>query len=170
PAAGDRRHHEVDRPGLGQFELHRVPVARVDLADRLEQDAARDADAFWRLGDAVEGGLDVLGRQLGAVMELDALAQKDGVGFAILRYLPAMREGRDDRPAGFTRVATMPPRAGATWIAHDIRPLGDLPDWARCVLQPVAPPNHHRRRSVARGWRGVPHALSSQTVSCRTTS
>ena len=44
--------------------------------DRPEQDAARDADALRRLGDPVEGGLDVVRRQLGAVAELHPLAEE----------------------------------------------------------------------------------------------
>src|SRR5439155_23316530 len=46
PATGERRHHEVDRARLGQLELDGVFIARGDLADRAEQDATRDADAF----------------------------------------------------------------------------------------------------------------------------
>ncbi len=77
----------------------------LDLADRLEQDAARNGDAFRRLGDPVEGGLDVLRGQLGAVAELDALAQQEGVGLAVLGDLPAMRQIGDDGLAAVARVA-----------------------------------------------------------------
>ena len=61
--------------GLGQHELHRALVGRLDLLDRLEQHAARNADALRRLADAVEGGLDVVRGQFGAVVELHAVAQ-----------------------------------------------------------------------------------------------
>src|SRR5262249_16189336 len=57
PAAGKGGHHEIDGAWRGELELDRVLVARVDLADRLEQRSARDADARGRLGDAVEGRL-----------------------------------------------------------------------------------------------------------------
>ena len=75
-----------------QFEFDRVFVTRVDLVDRLEEDAARDGDALRRLGDPVEGGLDVVRRQLGAIMEQHPLAQEEGVGLAVLRDLPAVRQ------------------------------------------------------------------------------
>src|SRR5262245_26808386 len=67
PAAGDRGHDEARRARLRQFELDSVFVARIYLADRREQDAARNADARRGLGDAIEGGLDILGSQLGTV-------------------------------------------------------------------------------------------------------
>ena len=51
-----------------------------------------------RLPDAVERRLDVLRGQLGAVVELHALAQMEGIGLAVLGDLPAMRQVGDDRP------------------------------------------------------------------------
>ena len=73
--------------------------------DCLEQDAARDDDALRRLGDPVEGGLDVVRRQLGAVAELHPLAEEKGVSLGVLGDLPAMRQVRDDRLAAVARVA-----------------------------------------------------------------
>src|SRR6516165_7606549 len=97
PAAGERRHHEADRARLRQLEFDGVFVARVDLANRLEQDAARNADPGGGLGDAIVGGLHVLRGQLGAVVELHALAQMERVRPAIRGNLPAMRQIRDNR-------------------------------------------------------------------------
>src|SRR5215472_13848996 len=45
PTAGERPHHKADWAGFRQFELDRVLVPRIDLTDRGEQDAARNADA-----------------------------------------------------------------------------------------------------------------------------
>ena len=73
--------------------------------DRLEQHAARDADALRRLADAVEGGLHVVRGQLGAVVELHALAQEERVGLAVLGDLPAMRQIGDDGLAAVARIA-----------------------------------------------------------------
>ena len=84
PAAGDCRHDEIGRPRLGQHELHRALVGRLDFLDRPEQHAARDADPLRRLADAVEGGLDVVRGQLGAVVELHAVAQMKRVGLCVL--------------------------------------------------------------------------------------
>ena len=100
-----RRHDEVGGPGLCQLELDRVLVAHVDLAHRGEQDRARDGDAGRRLGDAVEGGLDVVGGELGAVVELHVLAQEEGVGLAVLGNLPAVGEVGNDGLAAVARVA-----------------------------------------------------------------
>ena len=105
PAAGDRRHDEIDRPRLGQLELHGVFVGRGDFRHRLEQHAARDRDPLRRLGDAVEGGFHIFGGQLGAVMELHALTQMKRVGLAVLGDFPAMRQVGDDRLAAVARVA-----------------------------------------------------------------
>ena len=105
PAAGNRRHHEIDRPRFRQFEFHGVFVARVDLADRLEQNAARNADPRRRLGNAVEGSFDVLGGQLGSVVKQNFFAQEEGVRLSVLGDLPAMRQVRDDRLAAVARIA-----------------------------------------------------------------
>ena len=61
--------------------------------------------ALRRLGDPVEGGLYVISCQLGAVAELHALAQEEGVGLAVLGDLPAMRQIGDDGFAAVARVA-----------------------------------------------------------------
>ena len=105
PAAGDRAHDEGGRPRLRELELHGVLVRRGDLAHRGEQGAARDADARRRLGDTVEGRLDVFRGELGAVVELHVLAQVEGVGLAVLGDLPAMREIGNDGLAAVARVA-----------------------------------------------------------------
>ena len=89
-----------------QLEFDSVFVARVDLADRLEQYTARDADALRRLNDPVEGGLHVVSRQLGPVVKLNVFAQQEGVGLAVLGDLPAMRQIGDD---GLTAVARVAP-------------------------------------------------------------
>jgi len=61
--------------------------------------------ALRRLGDPVESGLYVVSGQLGAVAELHALAQEEGVGLAVLGDLPAMRQIGDDGFAAVARVA-----------------------------------------------------------------
>src|SRR6266851_7321951 len=92
--------------GRGSDSLNStVYLSRVDLADRLEQDAARNADAGGGLGDAVVGGLHVLRGQLRAVVELHALAQMEGVGLAVRGNFPAMRQIRDDRLGAVVRIA-----------------------------------------------------------------
>jgi hypothetical protein len=88
----------------GQLEFDRVLVADIDLADRAEQDRARDGDAGRWLGDAVVGGLHVLGRELRAVVELHVLAQEEGVGLAVLGDLPAVGEVGDDGLAAVARI------------------------------------------------------------------
>src|SRR5438876_4410930 len=71
PAAGDRRHHKINWTRVRQLEFDRVLVACVDLADRLEQYAPRDADALRWFDDPVEGRLHVVSRQLGPVVKLN---------------------------------------------------------------------------------------------------
>ena len=105
PAAGEARHDELGGPGLGQLELDRVLVADVDLIHRGKQDRARDGDAGRRLGDAVVGGLHVVGGEVGAVVELHVLAQEEGVGLAVLGDLPAVGEIGDDCLAAVARIA-----------------------------------------------------------------
>src|SRR3954454_21019356 len=85
PAASECRHHKADRAGLRQLKLDRMLVARVDLADRLEQDAARNADSSWWLGNTIIGGLHVLRCQISAVVKLHALPQMKNVGLAVRR-------------------------------------------------------------------------------------
>src|SRR5271166_2093090 len=104
PAAGDRQHNKALRARLRQFEFDRIGVLRVDLADRLEQDTARNADPGRRLGNAVERCLDVIGSQLRAVMELNPLAQEKRVGLAVPGNLPAVREIGNDRLAAVARI------------------------------------------------------------------
>ena len=62
--------------------------------------------ALRRLGDPVESGLYVVSGQLGAVAELHALAQEEGVGLAVLGDLPAVRQIGDDGFAAVARIAT----------------------------------------------------------------
>ena len=102
----NRRHDEAGRARLGQLELDRVLVADVDLAHRAEQrSCAGWTDARRRLDDAVVGGLDVVGGELGAVVELHVLAQVERVGLAVLGDLPAMGEIGDDGLAAVARIA-----------------------------------------------------------------
>jgi hypothetical protein len=74
------------------FSIREVFVARVDLANRLEQDTARNAGPGGGLGDTIVRGLHVLRGQLGAVVELYALTQMERVGLAIRGNLLAMRQ------------------------------------------------------------------------------
>ena len=104
PAAGDRRHHKINWTRVRQLEFDRVLVACVDLADRLEQYAARDADALRRFDDPVEGRLHVVSRQFGPVVKLNVIAQHEGVGLAVLGDLPAMRQIGDNGLAAVARV------------------------------------------------------------------
>ena len=85
--------------GADELEFNSIFVARLDLVDRLEQDAARNADASWRFGDPVERRLHVIGRQFRAVVKLHALAQKERVGRAVLGDSPTMCQVRNDRLA-----------------------------------------------------------------------
>jgi hypothetical protein len=61
--------------------------------------------ALRRLGDPVESGLYVVSGQLGAVAELHALAQEEGIGLAVLSDLPAVRQIGNDGFAAVARVA-----------------------------------------------------------------
>jgi hypothetical protein len=109
----------------------------VMLLDRGEQGRARDRDALRRLGDAVEGGLDVLRGELGAVVELHALAQHEGVGLAVLGDLPAVGEVGmmvlpESRGSRRTRLSNMQP-----WLPR----LLIVPDWwkSKCGGRMVMP-------------------------------
>ena len=105
PARSEGRHHEARGSGLAELEDHRLLVGRLDFTHRREQSRARDHHALWRLADAVIGGLHVRRGEVRAVMELHALAQVEGVGLAVLRDLPAVRQVRDDRLARIARIA-----------------------------------------------------------------
>jgi hypothetical protein len=72
------------------------------------------------LGDAVEGRLDVRRGELGAVVELDALAQMEGIDLAVLGDFPAVRQVGDD---GLAAVALI------------------VPDWctSKCGMRMVMP-------------------------------
>src|SRR6516162_4041357 len=61
--------------------------------------------ALRRLGNPVESSLYVVSGQLGAVAELHALAQEEGVGLAVLGDLPAVRQIGNDGFAAVARVA-----------------------------------------------------------------
>src|SRR3984893_15694211 len=104
PAAGDREHDKAFGARLGQFEFDRIGVLRIDLGDRFEQDAAWDADALRRLGNAVEGRLHVVGGQFRAVVKLHPFAQEKRVGRTVLGDLPAVSQVGDDRLATVERV------------------------------------------------------------------
>ena len=77
---------------LAELEDDRVGVGRLDLLDVLVLRLARGDHARRRIDDALVGGLDVLGGEVGAVVELDALAQLEGVGEAVLGDLPGLGE------------------------------------------------------------------------------
>src|SRR5882672_10109918 len=99
PAARERAEHVRFGPRLRQSELDRVRIDHDDFAHRREERRARDDHALGRVGDAVVGRLHVLGREIGAVVELDALAQVEGVLLTVGRDLPALREVGNDRLA-----------------------------------------------------------------------
>ena len=107
PAAGNRRHDEIRRSRLGKLELDRIFVAHIDLGDRLEQNAAWNADAFRWPDDAIERRLHIICSEVRSVAELHPLPQKERIGLAVLGNLPAVREIGDDG------------LAAATWIAPD---------------------------------------------------
>ena len=99
PAAGEGAEHVRLGARLGHPELDFVWIDDDDLADGGEQRCARDHDALRRMRDAIVGRLHVVGGEVGAVVELDALAQVERVLLAVRRDLPALREVRDDRLA-----------------------------------------------------------------------
>jgi len=66
------------------------------VIDGVEEDAAGAVDALGWVDDALEVDEDVLAGEGGAVVELDALAEVEGVGHPVLRHVPADREIRQN--------------------------------------------------------------------------
>ena len=77
---------EGGREGLVEGELHRVGVDRGDLVEVVE--------AAQHLLLELEGVDDVVGGERLAVRPLDAVAQREGEGLAVLGLLPLGREPR----------------------------------------------------------------------------
>src|SRR5256884_2627476 len=77
--------------------IRRPPRSTLFPYTTLFRSRARDDDALGRPRDPLVGRLDVVGGQLGAVVELDAVAQVEGVLLAVRRDLPSLGEVGDDR-------------------------------------------------------------------------
>src|SRR5262249_21241837 len=105
PAGGKGGEHKTGGARLVELELDGVGVTHVNLAHGRKQRCAGDAHALRRPDDAGIGGLDVLGRESGAVVEFHALTEKKRIGFAIWRDLPTVRQVRDDGLATVQRIA-----------------------------------------------------------------
>ena len=96
PAAREGAEHEGAWPRLPEPELDPVGIEDDDLAHRGEEGSARDHHPLGRPHDPVVGRLDVLGGEVGAVVELDAPSQVEGVPLAVWRDLPALRQVGND--------------------------------------------------------------------------
>ena len=68
----------------------------------------------------VEGRLDVIRGELGAVVELHALAQVERVGLAVLGDLPAVGEIGNDGLAAVARIAPGVDDGGIVRCAHQV--------------------------------------------------
>ena len=121
-----------------------------DLADRGEQRRAGNDHALGRPRDAIEGGLDVLGGEVGAVVELHALAEVERVLLAVGRDLPLPGQVRDDRLA-IARIA-----AEERVVHRALRT--DVGDGARLVDVEVGGRIEHAvaQRPAALDARGLP--------------
>src|SRR5690606_22087520 len=82
-------------PGLVQAHDERVRVRCLDRLD-LGRVLRRVDRAFPRTGEELEREEDVLGSEVGAVVELDALAQMERVSTPVLAYVPTLREAADE--------------------------------------------------------------------------
>ena len=98
-----RQHRRVR---VAQHELHGRIVDDVHVVDGGEVRAARRAEVL--VHDLVEGELDVLGLEVFAVVELDALAQVEGIGQAVLRDVPRFGQARHDAIERARLAATRP--------------------------------------------------------------
>jgi hypothetical protein len=83
-----------------------VWIDDLDLTHRRKERLTRHADAFGRPDDARKGGVDILGGEIGAVVEFDALTQVKRVRFAVGRDVPAMGQIGDNALT-------------VTWVAAD---------------------------------------------------
>ena len=99
PAAREGAEHERPGPRLLQPELDAVGVEGDDVGHRREERRARDDHALRGGGDPLVGRLDVLRREVGAVVELHAAPQVEGVLLTVGRDLPALGEVGNDRLA-----------------------------------------------------------------------
>ena len=89
---GQREIGWIEGVRLVHVEHDRVIVRRLDRFDAGEQRLPRRDDAFRRITQAVVAGLDVLRRQRRPVVELDALANLEGVLHVVVGYFPAFRD------------------------------------------------------------------------------
>ena len=74
------------QPGMRQIELDGVVVDGLDT--RYRRDERPAARLVLRVEDAIEVVSDILGGEVGAVMELDALAQGQGPALVVFRRFP----------------------------------------------------------------------------------
>ena len=96
PAAREGAQHVGFRPRLGEPELDPVRVQHHDVADGGEERRARDDHALGRMRDAVVGGLDVVGGEVGSVVEFHALPEMEGVALPVRRDVVLPGQVRDD--------------------------------------------------------------------------
>jgi hypothetical protein len=106
PATGKGGEHKTGRARLVELELDGVGVTYVNLAHRRKQRRTRDTHTLRRPDDAGMRGLDVLGGEIGAVVEFHPLAQKERIRFAIRRDLPAMCQVGDNRLPAVQRITS----------------------------------------------------------------
>src|SRR5262245_48793175 len=81
-------------------------VPHVDGFHGAKQRRARAAKPLGRKNDALIRRLDVLGGPRASVVTFDALAQEEGVGFAVLGNLPTVCQVRND---GLATIAWVTP-------------------------------------------------------------
>ena len=78
------------RERLLEGDFHRLRIDNFGLINVLVQVIALEV-AFWIAG-AIEVDLHRLGVEISAILEFDALAQLDGIDFAIVRHRVAFRQ------------------------------------------------------------------------------
>src|SRR5262245_1006934 len=71
-------------------------IAHVDRFHRRKQGCPWTAKTLWGKDDAREGGVHIVGSEIGSIVKLHALAQKESIGLAIWRDLPALRQVWND--------------------------------------------------------------------------
>ena len=86
---GDRRDERSG--GILELEHHRLVVGQGHALDHAELLLARARDALRREDDALEAGMHVVGGERRAVMELDALADLEREGLAVVGRLRHLR-------------------------------------------------------------------------------
>ena len=87
-----------------QLNLERVRVVHVDCAHGRKQRCAGAAETCRGPDDAGVGRLDIVGGQISTVVEFHPLAQEEGIGLAIGRNLPTVREVWDNGLAAVYRI------------------------------------------------------------------